>query len=310
MIDHRTVRVPIQHLRRATLRALRARSFSDVEARTIATFAVDATAEGYVEHGIGALYVLEQLGDLLPGRGEILTTRRGSRALHTRATGHLGYLPALQAVQGLVRLTRRGALPAFATVSSRGFRGRLAHLVRPIAEAGAAAIAMQGTPHVVPAAVRHPPAVGTNPIALGIPGTDRSPIIADIGSAGPSFLREYFGSVSGRVTIPKGFRGGPLRPAADRARLVLAIGIQTLTASAVAPDESEWPLVLVALPCEEIPSDDRAARAWARSLGLSRLPGPNARMIQRENQRRGVPLPAALWEWLNGGSSRTDRARA
>jgi LDH2 family malate/lactate/ureidoglycolate dehydrogenase len=190
--------------------------------------------------------------------------------------------------------------PVLATVRSRGFRGRLGHLVRPLAERGAIAMAMASTPLVVPGPQGGNATVGTNPVALGVP-IDGGVLVADFTTASRSFAAMHFegkGGFSAQTTQARTWGGNR--------GWALSLAVQALVAQVVGVvPATEWGLVIVTIPSTSLGRVSAAGlHDWVEMTGRDRLPGSRSRRRYEEALMKGALIPAWLWNWLCKGERR------
>src|SRR5690606_34196364 len=129
---------------------------------------------------------------------------------------HLGYVSLLRAVDVAIEIVRKSGV-AIVGLRNSWFRGRNAYYLEKIAREGFASIYVaSSTPTVVPpGATRR--TLGTNPVAIALPGK-REPFIFDMGTAaamsGEVLMKAFLGEeFSETVGIDKS--GTPTRVARD-----------------------------------------------------------------------------------------------
>ena len=246
-------------------------------------------------HASVLLWLLEQEGLLTCGTDRILISRKAS-LVRISAPGHLGYLPAKQGVEELCALGEADELPAACVLISRGFHGRLAHLVRPLAERGYPAIAMQATTPKVHTEWSDEAALGTNPIAIAAPGGEE-PIVADLTTATSSYASSALESAFQASSPPP-----DLMPFGGIRGWALTTGIQAFLRAVAGTDllqSTEWPLIILAFPRSEDADDPSLdLETWRRRMGVTWLPGQRSRFAFRKAMTSGLVVPACLWRWL------------
>ena len=235
---------------------LAALGFSELDAQTLADHFLDAERRGKRGHGLTRLEWLSSLEDLDPGaRPERLVAAPGYERWHGREA--LGYL-TLAAICD----TQLAEPPEHARVivAERCFpTGMLGYWVRRLAEGGLVAVLTATSPARLGHPDGGPKLAGTNPLAIGIPSSAGSALVAD--------------TSMGRVTY-----GDVLAGVADEDELVpfggehahkafaLALGLQLLVDSLVA--EPGYGAVMIVARAESDPVP--ALRARAEGV---RLPG-------------------------------------
>ncbi len=216
-----------------------------------------ADAAGKNGHGLGRVPWLEGLlrDSLDPrGRPELVEASPGFERWHGR--GALGYL-TLEAVCS--RLEEAPAEPARLVVCEACFpTGMLGGWARRLAEAGLVALVTATSPRRLPHPSGGRPLTGTNPIAIAVPSSDGSPLVADVSMGAVTHGDVLAGRASAEELVPF---GGPLAHKA----FALAAGIELLVAALAG--EQPGALVLAARPdYDPVP----AFRELAAGL---RLPG-------------------------------------
>lgn len=296
MTSGQLIRISLDDLSAASEAALHRRGFGRVEAADITNYCTRATAEGHIEHGIGALWILDQQHELTPGHGPIRVDIQGGRCVRVSARRYLGFLPATRAVEAVGSLNREGDAPAWATVISRGFRGRLGHIVRPLAMRGLIGIAIGGTAPVV-AYKSRTAALGTNPIAIAIPIAD-GVIVSDVATAGTTYTRNFLHRAH---VIPS--KPSPLHVWGKTRGMALFVAIQALCSVATGvpllPTE-HWGLVVLAIPAPTVHAKqlNGTLTRWIDQLGLQWLPGQHSDARRRRAEVEGLSIPKRLWRWL------------
>jgi LDH2 family malate/lactate/ureidoglycolate dehydrogenase len=94
---------------------------------------------------------------------------------------NVGYVAVYRGAQIAIRKAKESGVASIGVYNSY-FSGRNAYYLERIVEAGLVGLhTASGAPHIVPPGATRP-ALGTNPIAFGLPSTD-GPVIIDIGTA-------------------------------------------------------------------------------------------------------------------------------
>lgn len=290
------IKVTLQELSQRICSLLETRGFQKEEIEAISQYSTRSTAEGYLAHGLGALWTLERLGELRPAKSLPVVEWLGERHVEVEASGALGYLAAKLAVDCLCA---EPDAPAVATVRSRGYRGRLGHLVRPLAARGLAAIAVQGTPAVVRSERSWGPVVGTNPIAIGAPELSGNPIIADLTTASESWADWYLHRYLEDSSDLQRREEPDLQPFGEMRGLALSIGLQAMVHAMLGTDlmiKEAWGLAIIVLPVSRSLGGDALAE-WTGRLNLRALPGQRSEERYQRATKQGVWIPEKLWRW-------------
>ena len=238
------------------LERLRGLGFDDADAHTLADHFLEAEARGKHGHGLSRVAWLGTLPDLDP-------TARPKRLVQESAyerwdgDGALGYLTLAAIVEAQL-----AAPPAEArlVVAQRCFpTGVLGYWTRRLAEKGLVALLTAPSP----ARLRHPRGgpklAGTNPLAIAIPSSDGSPLVADVSMGRVTFGAVLAGAASEDELVP--FGGKQAHKA-----FALALGLQLLVDALVA-EAGYGAVLLVARP-----ESDPVPALRSRASGV-RLPG-------------------------------------
>jgi len=236
----------------ATLRGL---GYDDADSSTLADHFLDAEARGKRGHGLTRVEWLTTLDDLEPdAKPERVVAEPGFERWDGR--GALGYLTL-----AAICRAQLADPPAHARVivAARCFpTGMLGYWVRKLADGGLVA-ALTATS---PARLAHPeggePLAGTNPLAIAIPSSDGSPVVADVSMGAVTYGDVLAGVATNAELVP--FGGEQAHKA-----FALAVGLQLLVDALIG--DGFGAVMLVARP-EADPVPALRARA-----GRVRLPG-------------------------------------
>ncbi|MGH3103136.1 MAG: Ldh family oxidoreductase [Gaiellaceae bacterium] len=234
---------------------LRALGFSDDAAGTLFAHFDDAERRGKLGHGYSRIEWLETLSDLQPGAIPVKTASSPGFD-HWEGRGALGYVTLAAVCDDLIANPPERAR---VVAAARCFpTGMLGYWVRRLAEGGLVSLLTATSPPRLAHPEGGPPLVGTNPLAIGIPGGRGEPIVVDVSM--------------GKITY-----GDVLRGAADPDDLVpfggeqahkafaLALGLQLIVESTAG---EAYGAFLVAVQPEFGPAEGLRERAAGR-----RLPG-------------------------------------
>ena len=234
---------------------LQALGFSQADAATLAAHFLDAESRGKLGHGLSRIDWLETLPDLQPdARPQRLRKEPGYERWD--GNGALGYLTLGAIVdEQLVDPPEHARVIAASNCFPTGMLG---WYVRRLAEGGLAA-ALTATS---PARLAHPgggePLAGTNPLALAIPSSEGSPLVADVSMGAVTYGDVLRGAVGADALVP--FGGEQAYKS-----FALALGLQLLV-DALAGDGYGAVLVVARPEADPVPA------LRARAAGL-RLPG-------------------------------------
>ena len=238
---------------------LAALGFDEADSETLAAHFLDAEERGQLSHGLSRIEWLETWETLD-------TTAKPQRVVVEPAyerwdgNGALGYLTLAAVVAAQVDAPpERVRL----VVCSNTFpTGSLGYWVRKLADAGLVALLTATSPRRLPHPSGGVPLTGTNPLAIGIPSSDR-PIVSDVSMGAVTHGDVLSGKARSEELVPF---GGPLAHKA----FALATGLQ-LVVDALNPADGFGAVLIVARPeADPVP----AFRALA---GDVRLPGSRAR---------------------------------
>lgn len=298
----RMVEIAKDAVRSAIEHKLSSRGFGQREIGAIVEPSVRATLDGHVPHGIGALFISDEYGELIPAEAEPHVTMISPTYLNVDAGQSLGYWAAQTAVDRIVKQSddAKCPMPVLANVSSRGYRSRLGYLLEDIAERGFAAIAWQSTPFAVTYSGTE--SLGTNPVAIAVPRKDgKRPIVSDMCLATCSFA-ECWWNRRFPTELSEKEPNKPHSIGGHRGALLSAT-IQLLASAlcGVPIDcaNHRWGLSIMAMPVRDLKMSERSNIAeWFREIGFDHIPGEGARKHREEHPEGTVMLPEELVEWL------------
>lgn len=239
---------------------LAALGFRDEDVAVLAAHFRWAEEKGETGHGFSRIAWLETWESLpLAARPERVVSEPG----YERWDGHggLGYLTLHAAVQAQLASPPERAR---VVVCSRTFpTGALGYWVRMLAEGGLVGVLTATSPARLASPDGGPPLAGTNPLCVGIPSSDGSPVVVDV-----SMGAVTHGAVLAGIAQPEELV--PFGGAQSYKAFALAIGLQLLV-DALNPDDGFGAVLVVARPeADPVP----ALRELAAGV---RLPGSPAR---------------------------------
>ena len=233
---------------------LRELGFAEPDVEILADHFLDAETRGKLGHGLARIDWL-RTQEFDPGAQPVKTASfPGFDYWESRGT--IGYL-VLAAI--CAELADAEPWPVRVVAADAFPSGHLGYWVRWLAEAGLVALLTATSP----ARLAHPdggePLVGTNPIAIGLPNPDGSPIVVDVSTAKSTYGDVLAGRARPEDVVP--FGGEDAYKA-----FALAVGLQGFVESFVG--ETSGIVLLAAKP----EFDWFAATLRERAAGL-RLPG-------------------------------------
>ena len=234
---------------------LEALGFSEADARTLAAHFLDAEARGKLGHGLSRIDWLETLPDLRPeARPERIVAEPGYERWD--GAGALGYLTLAAICDAQLAAPPERAR---VVVASNCFpTGMLGWYVRRLAEGGLVAALTATSPARLPHPEGGEPLAGTNPLALAIPSSDGSPLVADVSMGAVTYGDVLRGAAAPEELVPFG------GPQAHKA-FALALGLGLLVEALAG--EGYGAVLVVARP-----EADPVPALRERAAGL-RLPG-------------------------------------
>jgi LDH2 family malate/lactate/ureidoglycolate dehydrogenase len=229
--------------------------FSAADTATLTEHFLDAESRGKLGHGLSRVDWLETLGDLKPdARPQRLHAEPGYERWD--GNGALGYLTLAAVCEAQLA---DPPTHARVVVASNCFpTGALGWYARRLAQGGLAA-ALTATS---PARLGHPdggePLAGTNPLAIAIPSSDGSPLVADVSMGAVTYGDVLRGAATPEQLVP--FGGEQAHKA-----FALALGLDLLVKAL--SGEGYGAILVVARP-----EADPVPELRERAAGL-RLPG-------------------------------------
>jgi LDH2 family malate/lactate/ureidoglycolate dehydrogenase len=229
--------------------------FSVDDSETLALHFEDADRRGKTGHGLARIAWLATLPGLDP-RARPRLLRSDESFSHWDGNGALGYLTLAAACRQLLDAPPERAR---LVVASRCFpTGVLGYWARLLAEGGLVAVLTATSPARLSHPDGGPPLTGTNPLAIAVPSSDGSPLVADV-----SMGKITYGDVVAGLADPEDLV--PFGGEQAHKSFALAAGLQLLV-DALAGEEHG--AVLLAARPEHDPLPGFRARA-----GGVRLPG-------------------------------------
>ncbi len=245
----------------------------------------------------------------------------------------LGYLAAREAAEHLQQQLQH---QAFSVVVCNGAfpTGVIGDYLRPLARSGHAALGFATSPPLVSFEAGDKPLLGTNPIAVALPGTgDAAPFVTDVSPAPATFgqlLALLFGAPGELASLSVQTREGQVPQqvselfddemrlsgkilqrfddVAGRRQYALTLAVEALT-TLFAGSSKRGALVMIGMNAGQLPGlhlgdvQDLLARVSA-VLGADQIPGAHGEARLQAVRRKGeLSLPTRLWETLTGMTS-------
>lgn len=176
-----TVRMSPEDARGLGEAALASVGYAADDARAIATHLVDAAMWGYEFAGLPRILVIADRPELKRPRTPVTIVKETPVSALVDGGNNIGYLSIYRTAEIAIEKARASGI-ALCGLRNSWFGGRGAYYLEKIARAGLGAIyAVSSTPTVVPIGAKKK-ALGTNPLAIALPGRE-NPLIFDMGTA-------------------------------------------------------------------------------------------------------------------------------
>jgi LDH2 family malate/lactate/ureidoglycolate dehydrogenase len=177
--DH--VRLNVSEAEALGERALVTLGFTADEAHAITEHLVDAAMSGYAFAGLPRILVMADRPEIKKPRTPVSIVKETPVSALLDGGNHVGYIAIYRAVEIALEKVRKTGI-ALIGMRNSWFGGRATYYLEKLAREGFGAIcAVSSTPTVVPPGARRK-ALGTNPLAFGLPGKV-NPLIFDMGTA-------------------------------------------------------------------------------------------------------------------------------
>jgi len=197
-------------------KALATLGYSSEDATTVAAHLVDASTWGYAFAGLPRILVIANRPELKRPSTSITVVKETPVSALIDGGNQVGYISLNRATDIAIEKVRNSGV-AVVGLRNSWFAGRNAYYLEKVARAGYAAVYFgSSTPTVVPQGAIQK-ALGTNPMAIALPGKD-NPFIFDMGTAsvmsGEVLMKAFLGeSFSRTVGVDK--HGNPTRNARE-----------------------------------------------------------------------------------------------
>ncbi len=318
------IHLSIAEAREHSERALRGIGYDAEEARIIADHAIDAAACGYEYSGLAKLLNIPEHRRFKQPRHPMKVLRNTEISTLYDGGNNVGMLVMYHAARAATdKAAARGV--AVIGVTNSWMSGRSAYYMEMIAKADLVGMHTAASARSVAPFGGTRPALGTNPIAFGLPSS-RGPVVLDMGTS--AFMgtdlayRERMGQqlpegvavdAEGRPTRdPAKARVGALLPFGGYKGFGLALIVQALgvlAGSALDPDKDDGYLFVVLKPELLIDLDDfkqqisaliDRIKATPRQPGVDeiRIPGERAFRSREHMLRDGIEIDRVVYESL------------
>jgi LDH2 family malate/lactate/ureidoglycolate dehydrogenase len=318
------IRLSVAAAREHSERALRGIGYDAEEAWIIGDHVIDAALCGYEYSGLAKILNIPEHRRFKRPRSPLKLLRETEVSALFDGGNNVGMLAMYHATQAAIeRVASRGI--AIVGVTNSWMSGRSAYYVEMIAKADLVGIHTAASSRSVAPFGGARPALGTNPIAFGMPSS-RGPIVFDMGTS--AFMgtdlayRERLGQLlpegvaidgEGQPTRDPGLaRLGALLPFGGYKGFGLAFIVQALAVlagSALDPDKDDGYLFIVLRPDLLVPPDnfkkqvselvDRI-KATPRQPGVDeiRIPGERGFRSRERMMQEGIEIDRAVYDAL------------
>jgi LDH2 family malate/lactate/ureidoglycolate dehydrogenase len=307
-----TIRFTVSEAQELGERALVKAGFTVDEAAVVTAHLVDASMWGYEFAGLPRILVIAERPELKKPRSPLSIVRETSVSALLDGGNQVGYIAYLRAAEVAIEKVRQSGV-AVVGVRNSWFAGRNAYYLEKVASAGFAAISFgSSTPTVVPPGATRK-ALGTNPLAIALPGKI-NPFIFDMGTAAvmsgeilmKAFVGEDFPEVVGidkdgaPTRVARDMVEGGVLPFGGHKGYGMSIAIQALGLMAGARlrngDVSDFGYLLIAfdpgllMPAEQFTSELEELLTKIKDLprqpGVSKIRIPSERGFREREIRR------------------------
>jgi LDH2 family malate/lactate/ureidoglycolate dehydrogenase len=318
------IHLSVAEARELSERALRGIGYDAEEARIIADHAIDAALCGYEYSGLAKILNIPEHRRFKRPRYPMKALRETEISTFYDGGNNVGMLVMYHATRAAIeKATNRGI--AVVGVTNSWMSGRSAYYMEMIAKADLVGMHTAASARSVAPFGGTRPALGTNPIAFGMPSS-RGPVVLDMGTSAFMGTDLAYRARVGQL-LPEGVAvdadGQPTRDPA-RARLgallpfggykgfglafiVQALGV--LAGSALDPDKDDGYLFIVMKPGVLIDPDDFKEQLTAlidrikanpRRPGVAeiRIPGERAFRAREQAQLDGIEIDRVVYEAL------------
>jgi len=322
--DNHRIHMSVAEARALGESAMRGAGYDDDDARILTDHVLDAALCGYEYSGLAKLLNIPEHRRFKQPRRPVRVLRETEVSALYDGGNNVGMLAIYYATRAAIA---KAAAHGFAIigVTNSWMSGRSAYYVEMIAAADLIGIHTAGSARTVAPPGGTRPALGTNPIAFGLPSS-RGPIVFDMGTS--AFMgtdltyRERMGQLlpegvaldsEGQPTRdPTLARGGALLPFGGYKGFGLALMVQALglmAASALNPEEEDGYLFVVFKPDlladlqdfkQQLGELIERIKATPRQAEVSeiRIPGERAFRSRERGLREGIEVDRLVYEAL------------
>jgi L-2-hydroxycarboxylate dehydrogenase (NAD+) len=318
------IRLSVDEAREHSERALQGIGYDAEEARIIADHVIDAALCGYEYSGLAKILNIPEHRRFQRPRYPMKVLRETEVSTLYDGGNNVGMLVMYHAARAVIEKTEDRGI-AIVGVTNSWMSGRSAYYVEMIAKANLVGIHTAASARSVAPFGGTRPALGTNPIAFGMPSS-RGPVVLDMGTSAFMGTDLAYRSRLGQL-LPEGVavdaQGQPTRdPALARLGALLPFGgykgfglafivqaLGVLAGSALDPDKDDGYLFVVFKPDLLMGLDDfkeqvseliDRIKSTPRQPGVDeiRIPGERAFRSRERALRDGIEIDRAVFDAL------------
>lgn len=197
------IRIGVEQAHALGVKVLCSIGYTEEEARIITDHLVDNSMSGYAFAGLPRILAIADSPELKKARHDVKIIHETPVSALLDGGNHVGYISVFRGAEIAIEKVKQSGV-AVVGVSNSWFSGRNAYYLEKIARAGYVGIhTVSGSPMVAPIGSRKA-ALGTNPIAIALPGK-KNPFIFDMGTGATmwgevllhAFLQQDFKDIVG-----------------------------------------------------------------------------------------------------------------
>ncbi len=325
------IRLRVDEARELSRAALRGVGYPDEDAGIIADHVIDAALCGYEYSGLAKILNLPESPRFKLPRRPMNVLHETDLSIAYDGGNNVGMLALHHAANAAIAKAQARGF-ALVAVTNSWMSGRSAYYVEMIARAGLVVIHTASSSRTVAPIGGKQPALGTNPIAFGIPGCV-DPVVFDMGTSAFMMTEVMLRERLGRL-LPEGVALGPdgeptRDPAAARRGALLSFGghkgfglafmvqaLGLLAGSALDAESDNGYLFVAFKPDLLMPADEfkqqisdmiERIKATPRQPGIDeiRIPSERAYRSRERALREGIEIDRAVHDALRELSTRT-----
>ena len=318
------VRLGVDAARELAEAALRGLGYDAEEAWIVADHVLDAALCGYEYSGLAKILNIPESPRFRAPRRPMTVLRETAVSIQFDGGNQVGMLAIYRATEAAIAKAQAAGI-ALVGVADSWMSGRSAYFVEKIARADLVGIHTASSSRTVAPLGGTRPALGTNPIAVGLPGAE-GPVVFDMGTSAfmmtELLLRERLGQElppgvalgpDGRPTRdPAAARAGALLPFGGHKGFGLGLMVQALGVLAGASLDVEQDNAYLFIvfkpellkPLEEFKAEMSALIARVKSVprqeGVAEIRIPSERAFRHRERalREGIEIDGAVYEAL------------